>query len=115
MNAIVGKPTWYELATPDLAGAAAFYGPLLNWRFRDAGMEGFALKGLGHGIGLEIHEHPRVVIAGAHVLKAGMVFTVEPGLYIPGSHGVRTEDDVLVVAGGVENLCTLPHHIPVAQ
>ncbi|GGO30674.1 bleomycin resistance protein [Gemmobacter aquaticus] len=41
MNAIVGKPTWYELATPDLAGAAAFYGPLLNWQFRDAGMEGF--------------------------------------------------------------------------
>ena len=55
--------------------------------FREAGMEHYALKGLGHGIGLEIHEHPRVVIAGAHVLRAGMVFTVEPGLYIPGSHG----------------------------
>lgn len=83
--------------------------------FREAGMEHYALKGLGHGIGLEIHEHPRVVIAGAHVLRAGMVFTVEPGLYIPGSHGVRTEDDVLVVTGGVENLCTLPHHVPIAQ
>jgi len=79
--------------------------------FRDAGMEEYALKGLGHGIGLEIHEHPRVVIAGRHELKPGMVFTIEPGLYLPGRYGVRTEDDVLVTQDGAINLCSLPHRI----
>jgi Xaa-Pro aminopeptidase/Xaa-Pro dipeptidase len=83
--------------------------------FRDAGMEAYALKGLGHGIGLEIHEHPRVVVAGTHTLRPGMVFTVEPGLYLPGRCGVRTEDDVLVSETGVLNLCTLPHRICIPQ
>ena len=82
--------------------------------FQAAGMEAYALKGLGHGIGLEIHEHPRIVIASRQVLRPGMVFTVEPGLYLPCRYGVRTEDDVLVTAQGVENLCSLPHRISIA-
>jgi Xaa-Pro aminopeptidase/Xaa-Pro dipeptidase len=86
--------------------------------FRDAGMEDYALKGLGHGIGLEIHEHPRVVIAAKQVMKPGMVFTIEPGLYLPGRCGVRTEDDVLVTQDGAVNLvdsATLPHRIQIAE
>ena len=83
--------------------------------FREANMEEYALKGLGHGIGLEIHEHPRVVIAGTHTLQPGMVFTIEPGLYLPGRYGVRTEDDVLVTATGATNLCSLPHRICITQ
>ena len=82
--------------------------------FQTAGMEAYALKGLGHGIGLEIHEHPRIVIGNQQVLQPGMVFTIEPGLYLPGRFGVRTEDDVLVTAQGVENLCSLPHRIAIA-
>ena len=81
--------------------------------FRQAGMENYALKGLGHGIGLEIHEHPRVVIGEKQTLLPGMVFTIEPGLYLPGRFGVRTEDDVLVTQNGVENLCSLPHQIAI--
>jgi Xaa-Pro aminopeptidase/Xaa-Pro dipeptidase len=79
--------------------------------FRGAGMEEHALKGLGHGVGLQIHESPRVVIGSETVLREGMVFTVEPGLYIPGSCGVRVEDVVLVTSAGYENLTGTPYEI----
>ena len=81
--------------------------------FRE-GLDDYALRGLGHGIGLEIHECPRVQIGKEEtVLAPGMVFTVEPGLYFPGDCGVRTEDDVLVTLDGVENLSHTPHEIHV--
>jgi Xaa-Pro aminopeptidase/Xaa-Pro dipeptidase len=79
--------------------------------FRRAGVEEYALKGLGHGVGLEIHECPRVVIGNETVLQPDMVFTVEPGLYFPDKHGVRHEDLVLVTADGYENLTGTPLEI----
>ena len=79
--------------------------------FLKAGLEDYALKGLGHGIGLEIHECPRIVIGNETRLVPGMVFTVEPGLYFPDRCGVRTEDDVLVTESGCENLSHTPHEI----
>ena len=54
----------------------------------------------GHGLGLEVHEAPYIVPGGKERLKAGMVFTVEPGAYIPGRLGVRIEDDLAVSADG---------------
>jgi Xaa-Pro aminopeptidase/Xaa-Pro dipeptidase len=59
---------------------------------------------LGHGIGLDVHELPRVSESSADFLLTGNVITLEPGIYIPEVGGVRIEDDFLVTDTGVENL-----------
>lgn len=83
--------------------------------FLREGLNDYALKGLGHGIGLEIHECPRIVIGNMTRLVPGMVFTIEPGLYFPDDCGVRIEDDVLVTEDGVENLSQTPHEIHITR
>jgi Xaa-Pro aminopeptidase len=64
--------------------------------------------GLGHGVGLEVHEEPRVSQRSEDVLEAGEVVTIEPGIYLPGELGVRIEDLVVVAAEGHRNLSGLP-------
>jgi Xaa-Pro aminopeptidase len=65
--------------------------------------------GLGHGIGLEVHEPPSLSIRGSETaLTDGMVFSVEPGIYLPGWGGVRIEDLVVMEGGGVRVLCRSP-------
>ena len=73
-----------------------------------AGFGKYFGHGTGHGIGLMVHELPSISTKSEDILKEGMIFTVEPGIYIPGWGGVRIEDMVLVTKTGCRILTTLP-------
>ncbi len=74
--------------------------------FDKANVKRLYIHNLGHGVGLEVHEFPRIRFDGADkdvILEPGMVFTIEPGLYQPGVGGVRLEDTIVVTKTGFEN------------
>jgi Xaa-Pro aminopeptidase len=69
------------------------------------------VHGLGHGVGLQIHEPPLLGPTGTGALLAGMVVTVEPGVYLPGRGGVRIEDTLIVRNGTPELLTRSPREL----
>jgi Xaa-Pro aminopeptidase len=75
---------------------------------RERGFGEYFGHGLGHGLGLEVHEYPAVSPRSEDVAVEGMVFTIEPGIYIPNLGGVRIEDTVLVTADGCRPLTSIP-------
>ena len=94
----------------------------------DRGLSEAFGHGLGHGLGVEVHEAPRVAPrrpasssrvpeasfeSDMDIIAEGMVFTIEPGAYLPGWGGVRLEDDVLVTADGCEVLTDVPRELQV--
>jgi Xaa-Pro aminopeptidase len=77
----------------------------------DAGFGEFFIHRTGHGIGLDVHEHPYIVAGNDLPLEPGMAFSVEPGIYQPGRWGARIEDIVVVTEDGVEALNSRPHDL----
>ena len=78
---------------------------------RSKGYGGYFGHGLGHGIGLQIHEYPRVSAQSTHTLRTGNVITIEPGIYVPKELGVRIEDDVVIQDGGCNVLTKSPKEL----
>jgi Xaa-Pro aminopeptidase len=71
--------------------------------------------GLGHGVGLEVHEGPRLATTSEDELRSGNVVTVEPGIYLPGRFGVRIEDLVVLTEDGYRNLSGLPKDLQIVD
>jgi Xaa-Pro aminopeptidase len=71
--------------------------------------------GLGHGVGLEVHEAPRLAITTEDELREGNTVTVEPGIYLPGRFGVRIEDLVVLTGDGYRNLSSVPKELTIVD
>jgi len=78
-----------------------------------AGLGEYFITRTGHGIGLEVHEHPYLVSGNTITLEEGMAFSVEPGIYLPGEFGVRIEDIVVVGESGARLMNTAPTELTV--
>ncbi len=78
---------------------------------RNAGYGEFFGHGTGHGVGIEIHEQPRLSPKSKQTLEAGDVVTVEPGIYLPSQFGVRIEDMAFITENGFENLTNSPKNL----
>ncbi|HEX6304713.1 MAG TPA: aminopeptidase P family protein [Anaerolineales bacterium] len=76
-----------------------------------AGYAEYFIHRTGHGLGLESHEEPYIRADNSQALAAGMTFTIEPGIYLPGRGGVRIEDNLLITPTGAQTLSDFPRHL----
>jgi Xaa-Pro aminopeptidase len=79
----------------------------------EAGLGAYFVHHLGHGLGLEVHEEPRLAPNSDQTLVEGMVVTIEPGVYLPGRGGVRIEEDVVITSEGHRVLTPLPRSLAI--
>jgi Xaa-Pro dipeptidase len=78
-----------------------------------AGYGSYFVHRVGHGLGIDVHEYPSLHGLNEDLIEAGNVFTVEPGIYVPGIGGVRIEDDVHITDSGAQTLTTFPKALTV--
>ena len=81
----------------------------------DAGYGEYFVHRTGHGMGIDGHEPPYITSTSETVLEEGMVFSIEPGIYLPGRFGIRLEDIVILREDGPEILSSLPRDLYVAR
>jgi Xaa-Pro aminopeptidase len=81
----------------------------------EAGFGDYFVHNLGHGLGLEVHEGPRLSRTSADTLAVGMVFTIEPGIYVPESGGIRIEEDIVMTGEGPSILTSFPRTVVLPQ
>jgi Xaa-Pro aminopeptidase len=81
----------------------------------DAGYGDYFTHRTGHGIGIDVHEHPYIRQGNSEALDEGMAFSIEPGVYLPGRFGVRIEDIAICRSHGSENINLTPHSITIVQ
>lgn len=81
----------------------------------DAGYGEYFPHRLGHGLGISVHEYPSLTETNPLLLEEGMVYTIEPGIYVPEIAGVRIEDDIAVTAAGVEILTKFPKELQILK
>ncbi|MGM0844790.1 MAG: M24 family metallopeptidase [Bacillota bacterium] len=81
----------------------------------DAGYGDYFPHRIGHGMGINVHEFPSMSHSNDGILKEGMVYTIEPGIYLPEVGGVRIEDDILVTADGYETLTKYPKDLQIIE
>ncbi|MBW7473568.1 Xaa-Pro peptidase family protein [Paenibacillus oenotherae] len=122
---VVGSPTdrhreIYAIVLEAQLAALAAIAPGMTGREADAIARDVIAKygygdcfghGTGHGLGMEIHEAPRLSKTGDTILEPGMTVTVEPGIYIPGFGGVRIEDDIVITKSGNSLLTSSPKEL----
>ena len=94
------------ISCSDLDGVARDY-------IAHSGYGDFFKHSLGHGVGLRIHENPRMSAISKDVLKENMIITIEPGIYLPNKYGIRIEDNILVQKNGYKNLTKSPKELTV--
>jgi Xaa-Pro dipeptidase len=82
---------------------------------KEAGYGEYFTHRLGHGLGIGVHEYPSLTNTNELVLKEGMVFTIEPGIYVPDVAGVRIEDDVFVTKDGVDVLTSFDKALKIVK
>jgi Xaa-Pro dipeptidase len=77
----------------------------------EAGFGEFFTHRTGHGLGVEVHEHPYIREGNSVLLAPGMTFTIEPGVYLPGKGGVRIEDDIVITNDGILSFSDMPREL----
>ena len=115
-NNIPKKKEIYQIVLEANKRAAALVAPGMESQEIDGSARNFIRKsgygdffehGTGHGVGLQVHESPRITRKGKEILKENMVFAIEPGIYLPGIGGVRIEDMVRATPNGSETMTVL--------